>query len=94
MIRCVHPFCMKLQEQAVLCQLVIEQTQAEKLYGKGLLGKIMENKNSDKIREVYKKILKSNRNNETPYEATRRFLRTFYDIVTGREHPTEDNKQK
>lgn len=53
----------------------------------------MENKKSDKVREVYKKMLQSSRNNETPYEAIMRFMRIFYDTVVHRKNPNEQ-KQK
>jgi len=50
----------------------------------------MENENSEKVREVYKRLSQSNRNNETRYHTVKRFWGTFCDIVMGRKNPPEE----
>ena len=49
-----------------------------------LSGKTMEGKKTNKLREFYNKITKSNRNNESRHETLERYKRIFYDIFTGR----------
>jgi hypothetical protein len=49
----------------------------------------MKNESSDKVREVYMKMSRSNRNNETRYQTIKRFWGIFCDIVMGSKNKPE-----
>ena len=59
------------------------------LYKNKLPGKIIENKYSKKMRDIFQRIFQTNRNNESREEAEKRFEKYNKDTATGRKHHPE-----